>query len=168
MSIVTKSIVNADAEARYLSPGELDRIKAFVSSGESRLRIVEALTGARERIVKEAGDRLFQKRPDVVSPGGNAYGEEMTATCLRDLDYYLRLVTYGVVAGDVTPIEEIGLVGAKEMYKSLGTSLDALAEGIREMKNVATGMMSGDDASEAASYFDYVIGGLLGKEIILP
>ncbi|MCA6503702.1 MAG: allophycocyanin, partial [Pseudanabaena sp.] len=25
MSVVTKSIVNADAEARYLSPGELDR-----------------------------------------------------------------------------------------------------------------------------------------------
>jgi len=161
MSIVTKSIVNADAEARYLSPGELDRIKAFVSSGEGRVRIAETLTGARERIVKEAGDRLFQKRPDVVSPGGNAYGEEMTATCLRDLDYYLRLVTYGVVSGDVTPIEEIGLVGAKEMYKSLGTSLDAVAEGVREMKNVAISMMSGEDASEAASYFDYVIGGLL-------
>jgi hypothetical protein len=29
MSIVTKAIVNADAEARYLSPGELDRIKGF-------------------------------------------------------------------------------------------------------------------------------------------
>lgn len=85
----------------------------------------------------------------------------MTATCLRDLDYYLRLVTYGVVAGDVTPIEEIGLVGAKEMYKSLGTSLDAVAEGVREMKNVAISMMSGEDASEAGSYFDYVIGGLL-------
>lgn len=28
MSIVTKSIVNADAEARYLSPGELDWIRA--------------------------------------------------------------------------------------------------------------------------------------------
>lgn len=161
MSIITKSIVNADAEARYLSPGELDRIKAFVNSGESRLRIAETLTGARERIVKEAGDRLFQKRPDVVSPGGNAYGEEMTASCLRDLDYYLRLIVYGIVAGDATPIEEIGLVGAKEMYKSLGTSLDAMAEGVREMKNAATGMMSGADASEAASYFDFVIGGLL-------
>jgi len=160
MSIVTKSIVNADAEARYLSPGELERIKSFVTSGESRLRIAETLTGSRERIVKEAGDQLFQKRPDVVSPGGNAYGEEMTATCLRDLDYYLRLVTYGIVAGDVTPIEEIGLVGAKEMYKSLGTSLDALAEGVRQMKNVAISMMSGSDASEAAAYFDYVIGGL--------
>ena len=84
MSIVTKSIVNADAEARYLSPGELDRIKGFVTSGERRLRIAQVLTESRERIVKGAGDQLFQKRPDVVSPGGNAYGEEMTATCLRD------------------------------------------------------------------------------------
>jgi allophycocyanin alpha subunit len=159
MSIVTKSIVNADAEARYLSPGELDRIKAFVTSGDRRVRIAQILSESRERIVKEAGNQLFQKRPDVVSPGGNAYGEEMTAT-LRDMDYYLRLVTYGVVAGDVTPIEEIGLVGVREMYKSLGTPVDAVAEGIRSMKSVATSLLSGDDAAEAASYFDYVIGAM--------
>lgn len=160
MSIVTKSIVNADAEARYLSPGELDRIKDFVKSGESRVRIAQIMSESREKIVKQAGDQLFQKRPDVVSPGGNAYGDEMTATCLRDLDYYLRLVSYGIVSGDVTPIEEIGIVGAKEMYKSLGTSLDAVAEGVRCMKTVASSLLSAEDAQEAASYFDYVIGGL--------
>jgi len=160
MSIVTKSIVNADAEARYLSPGELDRIKAFVTSGERRLRIAETLSASRDRIVKQAGDRLFQKRPDIVSPGGNAYGEQMTSSCLRDMDYYLRLVSYGIVAGDATPIEEIGLVGAREMYKSLGTPLDALAQGIRELKEVAGGMMSGEDAAEAGAYFDYLIGGI--------
>ena len=160
MSVVTKSIVNADAEARYLSPGELDRIKSFVTSGERRLRIAQTLTENRERIVKEAGDQLFQKRPDVVSPGGNAYGEEMTATCLRDMDYYLRLVTYGVVSGDVTPIEEIGIVGAKEMYNSLGTPIPAVVEGIRGMKSIAAALLSGEDGSEAGSYFDYVIGGL--------
>jgi allophycocyanin alpha subunit len=157
MSIVTKSIVNADAEARYLSPGELDRIKSFVSSGEKRLRIAQVLSDNRERIVKEAGQQLFQKRPDVVSPGGNAYGEEMTATCLRDLDYYLRLVTYGIVSGDVTPIEEIGLVGVKEMYNSLGTPIPAVAEGVRAMKNAASSLMSGEDATEAAFYFDYIV-----------
>lgn len=160
MSIVTKSIVNADAEARYLSPGELDRIKTFVTSGEARLRIAQVLTDSRERIVKEAGNQLFQKRPDVVSPGGNAFGEEMTATCLRDMDYYLRLITYGVVSGDVTPIEEIGLVGVREMYRSLGTPINAVAESVRCMKNVATGLMSTDDAAEAGSYFDYVIGAM--------
>jgi allophycocyanin alpha subunit len=160
MSIVTKSIVNADAEARYLSPGELDRIKGFVTSGERRLRIAQVLTESRERIVKEAGNQLFNRRPDIVSPGGNAYGEEMTATCLRDMDYYLRLVTYGVVAGDVTPIEEIGLVGVREMYNSLGTPIPAVAESVRSMKAVATGLLSSEDAAEAAAYFDYVVGAM--------
>jgi len=80
------------------------------------------LTDNRER--KQAGDQLFQKRPDIVSPGGNAYGQEMTATCLRDMDYY-RLVTYGVVAGDVTPIEEIESC-VREMYKSPELRLRAL------------------------------------------
>ncbi|MEH2294466.1 allophycocyanin subunit alpha [Nostoc sp.] len=162
MSIVTKAIVNADAEARYLSPGELDRIKSFVASGERRVRIAQILSENRERLVKQAGDQLFQKRPDVVSPGGNAYGQELTATCLRDLDYYLRLVTYGIVAGDVTPIEEIGVIGARELYKSLGTPIDGVAEGIRGLKNVSGTLLSGDDASEAGSYFDYLVGALLG------
>jgi allophycocyanin alpha subunit len=153
MSVVTKSIVNADAEARYLSPGELDRIKGFVSSGERRLRIAQTLTESRERIVKQAGDQLFQKRPDVVSPGGNAYGEQMT-------DYYLRLVTYGVVSGDVTPIEEIGLVGVKEMYNSLGTPIPGVVEGVRGLKNAAASLLSGEDAAEAGYYFDYVIGAM--------
>jgi allophycocyanin alpha subunit len=160
MSIVTKSIVNADAEARYLSPGELDQIKGFVTTGDKRLRIVQVLSESRERIVKQAGDSLFQKRPDVVSPGGNAYGEQMTATCLRDLDYYLRLVTYGIIAGDVTPIEEIGVVGVREMYKSLGTPIDAVAQGVREMKAAASSLLSAEDAAEASSYFDYVIGAM--------
>ena len=160
MSIVSKSIVSADAEARYLSPGELDRIKSFVTGGDRRLRIAETLTGSRERIVKEAGSQLFQKRPDVVSPGGNAYGEEMTATCLRDMDYYLRLITYGIVAGDTTPIEDIGLVGARDMHKSLGTPIDAVIEAVRAMKSVSMGLLSGSDADEAGSYFDYVIGGM--------
>ncbi len=160
MSIVSNSIINADAEARYLSPGELDQIKAFVTGGQRRLRVAQVLCESRERIVKQAGGQLFQKRPDVISPGGNAYGEEMTATCLRDMDYYLRLVTYGIVAGDVTPIEEIGVIGAKELYRSLGTPLEAMAEAVREMKTVAMGLLTGDDAAEAGSYFDYVVGAL--------
>ncbi len=161
MSMITKSIVSADAEARYLSPGELERIKGFISSGAGRLQIAQVLTDSRKRIVKEAGDALFRRRPDVVSPGGNAYGDEMTATCLRDLDYYLRLITYAIVSGDVTPIEGIGIIGAKEMYKSLGTPIEAVAQGVLEMKNAASSLMSGEDATEAASYFDYVISGLL-------
>lgn len=160
MSVVSTSIVNADAEARYLSPGELDQIKSFVSSGDRRLRIAQTLTESRERIIKQAGTQMFQKRPDIVSPGGSAYGDEMTATCLRDLDYYLRLVTYGIVSGDVTAIEEIGIIGVREMYKSLGVPVDAVVEGVREMKTVASSLLTGGDAEEAATYFNYLIGAM--------
>jgi allophycocyanin alpha subunit len=158
MSILMKLIVNADAEVRYLTPGELEQIKSFVMNGERRLRLAQSLTQSRERIVKQSANQLFQKRPDVVSPGGNAYGEEMTATCLRDMDYYLRLISYSVVAGDATPIQEIGVIGVREMYSSLGTPIEAVTESIRAMKNVATSMMSGEDASEVGAYFDYLIG----------
>ncbi|HEY9707632.1 MAG TPA: allophycocyanin [Oculatellaceae cyanobacterium] len=158
MSILMKLIVNADAEVRYFTPGELEQMKSFVMSGDRRLRLAQSLTQSRERIVKQSANQLFQRRPDVVSPGGNAYGEEMTATCLRDMDYYLRLISYSVVAGDVTPIQEIGVIGVREMYSSLGTPIEAVAESIRAMKNVATSMMSGEDASEVGAYFDYLIG----------
>ncbi|AFY43460.1 allophycocyanin subunit alpha apoprotein [Nostoc sp. PCC 7107] len=160
MSLIVKSILNADADARYLNPGELEPIKSFVKSGERRLRLVQSLTENRDRIVKQAGNQLFQKRPDIVSPGGNAYGQEMTATCLRDMDYYLRLITYSIVAGDSTPIQEIGVIGAREMYRSLGTPLEAVVEGIRGMKNATMSMMSAEDSQEVSGYFDYLVASL--------
>lgn len=157
MSIVRKLIVNADAESRYLSPGELDQIKSFVMGGDRRLRLVKTLTQNGDRIVKQAASQLFQKRPSLVYAGGNAYGEEMTETCLRDMDYYLRLITYSVAAGETTPIQEIGVIGVHQMYKSLGTPIDAVAESVRAMKTMTTSLMSGEDANEVGAYFDYLI-----------
>lgn len=160
MSILMKLIVNADAEVRYPTPGELEQIKSFVMNGDRRLRLAQSLTQNRERIVKQSSLQLFQKRRDLVSPGGNAYGEEMTATCLRDMDYYLRLITYSVVAGDFTPMQEIGVIGVREMYRSLGTPIEAVAESVRAMKNLTTSIMSAEDASEVGAYFDYLIGAI--------
>lgn len=160
MSVITRLIVNADAECRYLTPGEMDQIKSFMMSSDRRLRVVKTLTESRERIVKQAASQLFQRRPNLVSPGGNAYGEEMTATCLRDMDYYLRLITYSVAAGEATPLEEIGLIGVRQMYNSLGTPLEGVAEGVRAMKAVTTSLMSTEEASEVGAYFDCLVAGL--------
>lgn len=160
MSVVQKLIVNADAECRYLTPGEMEQIKGFMMSSDRRLRLVKTLTESRDRIIKQAASQLFQRRPNLVSPGGNAYGEEMTATCLRDMDYYLRLITYSVAAGEATPLEEIGLIGVRQMYNSLGTPLEGVAESVRAMKGMTTSLMSAEDANEVGAYFDYLISGL--------
>jgi allophycocyanin alpha subunit len=156
MSVIQTLIINADAESRYLTPGEIDQIRAFVASGERRLRLAKTLTEGRDRIIKQAANQLFQNRPDLVSPGGNAYGETMTALCLRDMDYYLRLVTYSLSAGETKPMEEIGVIGVQQMYRSLGTPIEAVAESIRAMKNAMATLMSGEDAGEVGAYFDYL------------
>jgi allophycocyanin alpha subunit len=48
----------------------------------------------------------------------------------------------------------------REMYKSLGTPIDAVVAGVRAMKTAATAVMSGEDAAEAGGYFDYLIGAM--------
>jgi allophycocyanin alpha subunit len=46
------------------------------------------------------------------------------------------------------------------MYKSLDVPLSGLVEGIRAAKNVASSLLSGEDAAEAGYYFDYLAGAL--------
>ncbi|WP_218082489.1 globin family protein [Anthocerotibacter panamensis] len=157
MSAITKAILNADAEARYLSPGEIDVVRGYLASGERRVRVARVLSDNALRIVRGAGDTMFQKRPDLVAPGGNAYGEVRTAKCLRDLDYFLRLVTYGVLAGDTSPIDEIGLIGIKETYSLLEVPVPGVIDGIKAAKQQAAALLSSEDAAEASFYFDYVI-----------
>ena len=107
MSVVSQVILKADDELRYPTTGELNAIKSFLGSGEQRLRIALSLSENEKKIVQDASKQLWQKRPDFISPGGNAYGDRQRAQCLRDYGWYLRLVTYGLLAGDKEPIETL-------------------------------------------------------------
>lgn len=121
------------------------------------MRIATTLADNEKKIVQEASKALWKKRPDFIAPGGNAYGDKQRALCLRDYGWYLRLVSYGVLSGDKGPIENIGLIGVKDMYNSLGVPVPGMVESIRCLKNAALGLMSDEDAAEAAPYFDYII-----------
>lgn len=157
MSVVSQFILKADDELRYPSSGELKSINDFLQTGEQRVRIAATLADSEKKIVQEASKQLWQKRPDFIAPGGNAYGERQRALCLRDYGWYLRLITYGVLCGDKEPIEKIGLIGAREMYNSLGVPVAGMAESIRCLKNAALGLLSQEDALAASPYFDYII-----------
>ncbi|MBD1804468.1 MAG: allophycocyanin [Symplocastrum torsivum CPER-KK1] len=157
MSVVSQVILQADDQLRYPSSGELNSINEFLKTGEQRVRIATTLAENEKKIVQEASKQLWQKRPDFIAPGGNAYGERQRALCLRDYGWYLRLITYGVLSGDKEPIEKIGLIGVREMYNSLGVPVSGMAESIRCLKNASLGLLSQEDVSAAAPYFDYII-----------
>jgi len=157
MSIVSQVILKADDELRYPSSGELQGIKAFLDSGLQRMKIAQTLAENEKKIVEQASRELFRKRPDYRAPGGNASGQKEYNQCLRDFGWYLRLATYGILAGDKEPIEKIGLIGAKEMYNSLGVPLPGMVESIRCLKEASLGLLSKEEGEETAPYFDYMI-----------
>jgi allophycocyanin-B len=157
MTVVSQVILKADDELRYPSTGELQNISDFLKTGEQRVRIATTLSENEKKIVDRASGQLWKKRPDFLAPGGNAFGQQKKALCLRDYGWYLRLITYGILSGDKDPIESIGLIGVKEMYNSLGVPMPGMVEAIRCLKNASLALLDEDDAREAAPYFDFII-----------
>ncbi|MDA0716629.1 MAG: allophycocyanin subunit alpha-B [Cyanobacteria bacterium] len=160
MSVVRDLILQADDQLRYPSGGELRSMVEYLSRGAKRLEVVRLLTDNEKKIVEESAKQLFQRRPDYVAPGGNAYGQKQRAQCLRDYSWYLRLVTYGVLAGSTEMIQQIGLVGAREMYNSLGVPMPGMVEAMRTMRVASLALLSTDQASLAGPYFDFLIQGM--------
>ncbi len=157
MSVVSQVILKADDELRYPSSGELRNIQEFLQTGEQRVRIATILAEGEKKIVEQASKELWRIHPDYIAPGGNAYQTKPRAQCLRDYGWYLRLVTYGVLAGDKDPIESIGIVGVKEMYNSLGVPVPGMVDSISCLKDASLKLLTTEDAAAAAPYFDYII-----------
>ena len=160
MSVVRDLILQADDQLRYPSGGELRSMVEYLSRGAERLAVVRLLTDNEKKIVDESAKQLFQRNPDYVAPSGNAYGQKQRAQCLRDYSWYLRLVTYGVLAGSTEMIQQIGLVGAREMYNSLGVPMPGMVDAMRTMKEASLALLSTDQASLGGPYFDFLIQGM--------
>ncbi len=163
MSVINQTIAVADDELRYLSAGELVAVKDYMASGMRRLQVAEVLTENKKRIIDEAQRQLFSKRPEYRQPGGNAAGDKQYNQCLRDYDWYLRLITYGIIAGTKEPIESIGLIGVREMYNSLNVPIPGMIDAIKALKEAALSLLDVAGANEAGPYFDYVINAMSGE-----
>ncbi|MEL6130610.1 MAG: allophycocyanin subunit alpha-B [Cyanobacteria bacterium J06627_3] len=157
MSVVSQVILNADDELRYPTSGELKGIKDYLQTGPQRLSIAQTLAENEKKIVDQASKALWRRRPDFIAPGGNAYGQRERALCLRDYGWYLRLITYGIIAGNQDPIEDIGLVGVREMYNALDVPVPGMVAAIECLKDASLALLTEPQALEAAPYFDYII-----------
>jgi len=154
MSIVAQTIVQSDNADRFFSPTEITKLQDFFNSGEKRLKIVQILMENEQKIVREGSERFWAQCPNTPSNSGNP---KLTALCQRDQAWYIRLVTYCVLADSIKPMEDIGIDGMREMYISLGVPLPNLNNAMRCLKEVALGLMSSEEGAIAAPYFNYLI-----------
>ena len=160
MSVVRDLILQADDDLRYPTNGELSSMVDYLSQGAMRLGIVKTLTDNEKKIIDQSAQQLFAQKPEYVAPGGNAFGQKQRAQCLRDYSWYLRLATYGVLAGSTEMIQEIGIIGAREMYNSLGVPMSGMATAMRAMKSTSMSLLSEVEQRLAGPYFDFLIQGM--------
>lgn len=154
MSLVKQVILDADEEVRYLTPSEIRMIQNFCKTGERRIRIARTLAANENRLVKRGSQRFWKRCPVTPSNSGNM---RKTNSCQRDQGWYIRLIAYCVLAGNEQPLAEIGTIGMREMYQSLGIPLGNWVEAVRCLKEEAIALLGDEDAAEVTPYFDHII-----------
>jgi phycocyanin beta chain len=159
-----KVVAQADARGEFLSNTQLDALSAMVKEGSKRLDVVNKINSKASVIVTNAARALFAEQPQLIQPGGNAYTHRRMAACLRDMEIVLRYVSYAMIAGDSSVLDDRCLNGLRETYVALGVPGSSVAVGIKNMKDAAismandtTGVTVGDCSSliaELGGYFD--------------
>jgi phycocyanin beta chain len=160
----SKVVAQADSRGEFLSNDQLDALTQMVADGNKRLDTVNRITSNASSIVTDAARALFAEQPQLIQPGGNAYTNRRMAACLRDMEIILRYVTYAMMAGDASVLDDRCLNGLRETYQALGVPGASTANGVQKMKDAAVklandpnGITQGDCSqlmSELASYFD--------------
>jgi len=154
MSIIAKVIAQSDEASRFLSSAELAKLQEFFSNSTARVSAAQKLAANQQKIVDEGSQRFWAQCSNTPSNSGNP---QKTALCQRDQGWYIRLVSYCVLAGNSKPLEDIGLDGMRDMYVSLGVPLANLKLAMKCIKEVALGGLTAEEGALAAPYFDQLI-----------
>jgi allophycocyanin-B len=154
MSIVAKVIAQSDSAERFLSGAELTQLQDFFSNGSTRISAAQKLAANQQKIVQEASQRFWSRCPNTPSNRGD---EKKTALCQRDQGWYVRLVSYCILAGNSKPLEDIGLDGMRDMYVSLNVPLTNLKLAMRCVREVSLGLLNSEEAALAGPYFDQLV-----------
>ncbi len=160
----SRVVDQADKKGSYLSEDDINALSAMVGDSNKRLDVVNRLTSNASAIIANAYRGIVAENPQVFNPGGACFHHRNQAACIRDMGFILRYVTYSVLAGDSSVMDDRCLNGLRETYQALGTPGNVVASGIQKMKDAAValandpnGITRGDCSqlmSELASYFD--------------
>lgn len=159
-SVVTTVISAADAAGRFPSNSDLESMQGNIQRASARLEAAEKLANNHEAFVKEAGDAVFAKYSYLKNPGEAGDTQEKVNKCYRDIDHYMRLINYCLVVGGTGPLDEWGIAGAREVYRTLNLPTSAYITALAYTRDRVPKDMSAQAAVEFTAYLDYLINAL--------
>ncbi|KPQ37781.1 MAG: phycoerythrin alpha chain [Phormidesmis priestleyi Ana] len=177
-----KAFVTANTQTATVGDGKANAAACFYGSADSqtvqdglqraaaRLEAAEKLNAGIDKVAQEAYDAAFKKYPYLkndakngVKNNGEAGGSPAKQDkCLRDIKHYLRLINYSLVVGGTSPLDEWGIAGVREVYRSLNLPTAPYVAAMQYTRDraYAPSDMSPQALAEFRALLDYVIDSL--------
>lgn len=166
--VITNIVNKYDLAGKYLDNLAIEELNNYFNTAVDRIKAVEFINSQSSKIVREAATRLYTEQPELLRPGGNSYTTRRYATCLRDIEYYLRYASYALMAGNNNILDERVLDGLKETYNSLGVPLSPTVRSIKILEEIIGNEMISEKFSDyrfILEPFNYLIVGLSEQNI---
>jgi len=161
-SVLTTVVTSADAAGRFPSSSDLESVQGSIQRATARLEAAEKLANNLDAVAREGYDACIKKYPYLNNAGEANSTDTFKAKCLRDIKHYMRLVSYCLVVGGTGPLDEWGIAGQREVYRTLNLPTApyvAAMQFIRD-RGCAPRDMSAQALVEYNALVDYVINSL--------